>query len=66
MTPPLWLSSLPLFLPAMCWVAGCPCDWLCPMVGMTGCVALAGLAAAGLFAALALIREIAAVNCIRD
>lgn len=66
MTWPVFVSSLPLFLPATCWAIGCRCDWLCPMAGVTGCVALAGLAAAGLFAALTFVREMASLDSIRD
>ena len=66
MTLLVFLSSLPLFLPAMCWATGCRCDWLCPMVGMTGCIALAGIATGGGLAALALMREMTALDSIRD
>ncbi|HZL92761.1 MAG TPA: hypothetical protein VFB99_03920 [Vicinamibacterales bacterium] len=61
-----FFSSLPLLLPAMCWATQCRCDWLCPMLGPAGCIALAALAATALLATLAFIQAMVTLESIRD
>jgi hypothetical protein len=43
------VSLTPFSLPASCWTAGCECQGLCSAINALGCVAVAGLATAGIF-----------------
>ena len=66
MTWLLLVSSVPLFLPVVCWSAGCRCDFVCPAVGLIGCAGFAAVAAAGIFVVLVFVREMAALSSLRD
>ena len=59
-------SLLPFYLPASCWTVGCQCEWLCATLNATACIAVAGLAAAGLFTALCCVHAFRGLDAIRD
>ena len=59
-------SLSPLYLPASCWIAGCQCEWLCSTLNAAACIAVASLAAAGIFTALSCIDSLRSLDAIRD
>ena len=59
-------SLLPMYLPASCWAVGCRCEWLCSTFGAAACIAAAGLAAAGIFAALSCVNAFRGLDAFRD
>jgi len=59
-------SMTPLYLPASCWTAGCECASLCSVLNAAAYVTVAGLAAAGIFAALSFFNAFRGLNAIRD
>ena len=59
-------SLLPFYLPISCRIAGCQCEWLCSTFNAAACIAVAGLAAAGIFTALSCIDAFRGLDAVRD
>ena len=61
----LLISFLTISMQLACWSTG-QCNFLCPRVGLFGCFGVAAVAAAVLFTMLTFIREMSALDSLRD
>ena len=59
-------SLLPMYLPVSCWSVGCQCEWLCSTLNAAACMAIAGIAAAGIFIALSGVDAFRGLDAFRD
>ena len=62
----IFLSAAPFGFPVCCSIRGCGCEWLCGAAGVAGCIGVAALSTAVLFAGLAFVHAMTGLAAIRD